>query len=215
TRLEVDRRLTATIVAATDEGPSDRPRGPDRKNTTRGPVASGSDRYLLTIAPKADAPLGRVFAEVAVSTSDARVPRIPIQVILGLQAPVEVSPDRVTFEPGAPVQHLTVVRPDGGKLAVLGVTAKTRDVKATVTRVRPDHEYDVTIRWVGKPGQTIRSSVTVRTNERRRRAARAAAHRQIRGAARPDGGGGALGRPVPRRVRAAVLRGRGGRRMHG
>jgi len=136
----------------------------------KGTVASGSNRYLLTIKTKPDVPLGRTFADVVLTTSDARMPRVPIQVILGIRGPVEVAPDRVSFSPGSAVEHVTVTRPDGAPLTIVGVESSDRDFKVTSTPVKAKHEYDVAIRYVGKPGREVKARVTVRTNEPRQRA---------------------------------------------
>jgi hypothetical protein len=133
------------------------------------PVAAGSSRYLVTIAPTEEAPVGSSVANVALSTNRARAETLSIRTMLFVAGLVQVVPPQIFVRPGpdAPALHVKVLKPGGG-LQILGVESADPEFSATTTAIEEGREYDLAVTYSGKPGRgPINSRLTLRTNEPR------------------------------------------------
>jgi len=132
------------------------------------PVAAGSRRYLVTITPTPRAPVGSSVANVTLSTNRPKAEAVPIRAILFVAGQVQVTPPQLVVRPGpeAPVLHVKITKPRGGKLKILGVASSDPEFRATTTAVAEGREYDLAVRYTGKPGRgPVSSRITVKTNE--------------------------------------------------
>jgi hypothetical protein len=137
-----------------------------------GPVATGSGRYLVTIMPTSKAQVGTSIANVTLSTSQPKAKTVTIRAVLSVAGQVQVVPPQLVVQPGpeAPVLHVKVSKPRGGTMKVLGVASSDPDFKATTTAVAKGREYDVAVRYAGKPGRgPVNARITVRTDEPQQR----------------------------------------------
>jgi hypothetical protein len=133
------------------------------------PVAAGGSRYLLTIVPTENAPVGQSAANVAVTTNRRRAETLSIRPALFVTGLVEVVPPQLFVKPGpdVPVLHAKITKPGGG-LQILGVESGDAEFTATTTAIEEGREYDLAVTYAGKPGRgPINSRLTVRTNEPR------------------------------------------------
>jgi len=79
-----------------------------------------------------------------------------------------VTPLQLVVRPGAdaPVLHVKISKARGAGLKILGVQSSDPEFVATTTAVARGREYDVAIRYTGKPGRgPVSSRITVKTNE--------------------------------------------------
>jgi len=172
-------------VAATDDRPFDvlavqddpflvvtvRPAGgapPGKASARPEKVAAGSSRYLVTITPKPDVPIGESVRDVILTTDLPRAERVLIRVVLVVSAWVQVLPERLSVEPAAeaPVLHARIKKRAGDGFAILGVESSDADFTLTVTTVDDGREYDLAVRYTGKPGRgPVDVRITARTNE--------------------------------------------------
>ena len=133
-----------------------------------GRIAAGSDRYLVKITPTQKAPLGQSVANVTLTTNRPRAETVPIRVLLFVAGRVQVVPPQLVVQPApeGPVLHVKISKPRGGALRILGVESSDPEFSATTAPVVKGHEYDLTVRYTGKPGRgLVTSRITVKTNE--------------------------------------------------
>ena len=119
------------------------------------PVASGSNRYVVTVTPTPKAPVGSSIAIVKLSTNQPKV-----------------VPQRLEVQPGpeAPVLHVKISKPGGGTLKILEVASSDPEFKATTSAIAKGREYDLAVRYTGKPGRgPVNSRITVKTDEPQQR----------------------------------------------
>jgi hypothetical protein len=93
---------------------------------------------------------------------------VPIRVAVFVAGRVQVTPTYLGLRPSAepPVLHLKVQATKGDGFRVLGVDTTDPDFTAVATPVHAGREYDVTIRYGGKPGRgRVAARVAVHTNE--------------------------------------------------
>jgi hypothetical protein len=140
--------------------------------TGTGPVASGSAKYAITVAPPEKPTIGRSYGNVTLKTNHPKQDKIEIRVTLNLQGPVKVEPERVYIMAGAgpasgpPSQHVKLKKPAGDALKIEKVESSDPGISATLTTVQDGREYDVEIKHVGESGKgTISGQVKVRTND--------------------------------------------------
>jgi hypothetical protein len=133
------------------------------------PLASGESRYVFTIGAKPDAPIGRSVKAVTFTTNHPDAARLPVRVTLIVTGDVQVSPERLvvtTPDPGE--YHVKIRRPEGKPLKILSAESSDADLKAAVKTLRVGREYDVTVRYIGKPDRGVfRASITVKTDDHR------------------------------------------------
>jgi hypothetical protein len=164
--VESDPRFAITVRPAPEGAPS-HPR-PSPRARRRQSVASGSSRYLLTITTKPDLPVGTATANVTLTTDLGKAERIPLQVFVLVSGRVRVLPDRLLARPVPfnPILHATISKRTGDGFRILGVKSSDPDFVATTSPITKGREYDLTVRYTGKPGRgPVNSQITVRTNE--------------------------------------------------
>jgi len=161
--VKTDPSLAVTVrSAAGQDGGRAKARG--------GAVASGSSRYVVTIAPKETAPVGRTVAAVTLTTNHPEGESVPLQVILVVSGDVRVSPETLVLEPRGTDSHVKISKAHGEVLKILGVESSDPDFVPSVRTVVKGREYDVVLKYVGKPNRgVLRSSLTVKTNDRHQR----------------------------------------------
>lgn len=157
----------------------------DRKVVIRNP-RSGSPLVKATLAePRAGDPSqayhlhlkitpppagGDFNATVTLSTTEPRVPELPVLVAGLAQTGIVVSPNEVavplveTHETGKELGRLQVFTRTG-KFHVLGVDTGNDSLRAVVTERSPGAQYEVTLRYAGgwKPS-TVTSTLRIRTD---------------------------------------------------
>lgn len=141
---------------------------PKRKPTDKPPVASGSSRYVMTITSNKDAAVGNAIVNLSLTTSVHKAATLTLRPFLIVAGRVQVLPARIYLAPGqaAQPQRVSISKPGGTGLQILGVESADPDFVATVTPVTEGREYDVTVTYKGKPDRgPINTSITVKTNE--------------------------------------------------
>ena len=158
-------------VAVRPDSPTPAARHPVQR-AHGGPVAAGSSRYLVTITPTPKAPVGSSIANVTLSTNHPKAETVTIRPVLSVTGPVEFVPQRLEVQPGpeAPVLHVKIRKPRGGTLKILEVASSDPEFKATTSAIAKGREYDVAVRYTGKPGRgPVNSRITVKTDEPQQR----------------------------------------------
>jgi hypothetical protein len=136
------------------------------------PVAAGSSRYLVTITPTEKATVGASIAKVTLTTNQPKAETVTIRAVLSVTGRVQVVPPQLVVQPGteAPVLHVKIAKPRGGTLKILGVASGDPEFEATTTAIAKGREYDLTVRYTGKPGRgAVNSRITVETDEPQQR----------------------------------------------
>jgi len=137
------------------------------------PVAAGSSRYLLGITPTKDAALGQSIANVTLTTTRPNAETVSIRAILSVSGLVQVDPPQLVVRPGAeaPVVHVKIRKPHGSTLRILGVESSDPEFTPSTTTLAPGREYDLLVKYTGKPGRgRVSARITVKTNEPRQTA---------------------------------------------
>ncbi|HJQ84806.1 MAG TPA: hypothetical protein VKA21_12060 [Candidatus Binatia bacterium] len=163
--VEADPRL---VVAVKPAGTAAAPKKKAGAKSTA--VASGAARYTVSIAPKADVPIGQSTAYVNLATSVKKAEKVPINLVLTIVGPLEASPSRLLIAPATepPVLHVRVRRHAGGAVKILGVESNDPDFAVTTTPIEDGKAHDVTVRYVGKPGRgPVSGRIVIRTDEPR------------------------------------------------
>jgi len=166
--LKVDPSLVATVRPA--------PGMPVARHKVHGgarPVAAGSSRYLLVITPTKDAAVGQSVANVTLTTSRPNAETVSVRAILYVSGLVQVDPPRLVVQPGAdgPVVHVKIRKPRGTRLRILGVESSDPEFTPSTTALAPGREYDLLVKYTGKPGRgRVSARITVKTNEPRQTA---------------------------------------------
>jgi len=162
--VDADPSVHATVTPAAPVAHRGTPKKPR-------PVATGASRYTISVKPTEKAPIGQSMAKVMLTTTLAKAEKVPISVALSLTGPVQVVPVRLLVQPAAPVLHARISRRDGPKLRILGIESSDPDFSVTQTTVAAGREYDLAVRYTGKPGRgPVDARITVRTNEPRQAA---------------------------------------------
>jgi hypothetical protein len=162
--IEADPIVTVTVRSAPGE-PLVKPRA---KKGAPKPVAAGSSRYLVAIAPKKDTAVGQSIANVTLATNREKAEKISVRAIVFVSGPVQFFPQQIVLRssPNGFETTVKVSKESGSPFEILGVEAADPDVTATVTPVKKGREYDVVVKYTGKSGRgMIRSRLTVKTNE--------------------------------------------------
>ena len=161
--MKADPSLAVTVrSAAGQDGRRAKARG--------GAVASGSSRYVVTITPKETAPVGRTVAAVTLTTNHPEGESVPLQIVLVVSGDVLVSPETLVLEPRGTDNHVKISKAHGEILKILGVESSDPDFVPSVRTVVTGREYDLVLKYVGKPNRgVLRSSLTVKTNDRHQR----------------------------------------------
>ena len=161
--VKADPSLTARVKPAADHNGAGR-------TANGGAVASGASRYVVTITPKADVPVGRSLASVALTTNHPGGESVPVHVSFVVSGDVLVSPETLVLEPHGTDNHVKISKAHGERLKILGVESSDPDFVPSVRPVVKGREYDIVVRYVGKPNRgVVRLSVTVKTNDRHQR----------------------------------------------
>jgi hypothetical protein len=164
-RIDADPKLAVTVRPAS---PASRSKHPRRTGQPT-PAAAGGNRYVLTVAAKPDVPVGRAGVMGTLTTSHPRAPSLPIRVHLSVLGDLEVAPAQVALglAAGTDTQRVKIRRREGGGLQVTGVESSDADFSATLIPTVIGREYDVVVRYAGKPERgTVRARLTVKTNDR-------------------------------------------------
>ena len=133
-----------------------------------GAVAAGSSRYVVTITPKPDVPAGEQVQNVTLTTDRAKEKTVLIRAVLVVLARLRIAPERLLVEPGAepPVLHVRIRKRAGDGLTILGVASSDADFSATLSTIEDGREYDVAVRYTGRPGRgPVDARITAQTNE--------------------------------------------------
>jgi hypothetical protein len=131
-------------------------------------VAAGSNRYLVTIVPKKDAPVGQSFAYVTLKTSLPKAESVMLRASLVVAGRVQVTPQQLVIQPSADalVLHVKITKPTGGALKILAVASSDPDFATATAAIAEGREYDLAVRYTGQPGRgPVSSRITVKTNE--------------------------------------------------
>lgn len=161
-RIDADPKLAVSVRPASQKHSS---RG-KRKNAA---AATGSNRYVLTVAAKPDVPVGRAGLMMTVTTSHPRAPSLPVRVSLAVLGDIEITPVQLVLRltADADTQHVKIRRREGAGLALVAVESSDPDFSATFVPMAIGREYDVVVRYAGKPERgTVRARITVKTNDR-------------------------------------------------
>lgn len=138
------------------------------------PLATGSSRYLVTITPTDEFPMGRGAGRITVTTDHPKMPDLPIRLTYWVRGPIETQPQTVFFRanPNVPdggrVQTVRLTKAEGGPFAVESVEASEPHFAATVTAVEEGRSYDIAVRFTGElSSQALRGRLTVKTDDAR------------------------------------------------
>ena len=162
------------VLAARAEGPLDvavvpPPDAPPvKKRAGKHALAAGASRYVLRLTPRADAPVGSSTTPVTITTTVRGAETVPIQAAVFVVGRVQVTPTFLYVRPSSepPVMHVKVATAASDGLKILGVDSSDPDVSAVTTPVAEGREYEVAVRYGGKPGRgQVNGRITVRTNE--------------------------------------------------
>jgi len=158
-------------VAATPEssGPP-----PSPKPST---VGSGSSRYKLIITPPAQPKVGRVVTQVDVVSTHPKVPSLAIKISGNVTGDISFAPQTVMLMGGASATaeqkqaKVTVAKPAGDALEILGVTASNPGLKPSFRMTKEGREAEITVKYDG-PALTsaLNATVIVKTNDARQSA---------------------------------------------
>ncbi len=161
-----DATVTAKLEPAPETG-----KAPKAK---AGTVASGVNRYKLTITPAKNMPVGRLNSTITLKTSHPKAPEQVIRIFGQVAGDVEVIPQYVTLstgpgaEPEGRVQHVAIRKAAGGSLKVLGASADNPEIVPTLKTISEGKEYDLEIKYTGQPSTApVTAKVTVRTDDPR------------------------------------------------
>jgi hypothetical protein len=161
--VEADPTVTVTVRPPDGQPPT------KKQARTKKALATGSGRYLVSIVPKPDLPLGQTVANVTLTTDRPKAERVAIRAVLMVVGVVRVDPDRLIVRPEAevPVLHARLRKAESGDpLRILAVESSDADFSASFTPVRDGREYDVAVRYTGKPGRgVVNGRITVKTSE--------------------------------------------------
>ncbi len=164
--VDTDAPVDVTVAPAADPvSRADAPAPP-----LASPVPAGARAYVVRITPRDDVPVGQSTALVALRTTHPRAPRVPIRPIVVARGSVRVVPERLAVFPAPepPVLHVRVTKPSGAPLAVLEVASSDPDFTATTTALVAGREYDVAVRYTGRPGRgAVSARLTVTTDDAR------------------------------------------------
>jgi len=165
--VEGDGKLDVSIAPAPGAAPP-KPKRRAKQGAGKPPVAAGATRYVVRLTPKADAPIGYSAATVNLTTTVKGAETVPIRAQVFVAGRVQVTPSYLPLRPAAEplVLHVKVQATKGDGLRILGVDSTDPDFTAVATPVQPGREYDVAIRYGGKPGRgRVAARIAVRTNE--------------------------------------------------
>ena len=163
--VESDGRVDVSVAPAPGAAPG---KAKMKKGAGKPPVAAGASRYVVRLAPKADAPIGNSVSTVTLTTTVKGAETVPIRAAIFVIGRVAVTPTYLAVRPSPepPVLHVKVAATKGDGLRILGVETGDPDFTAVATAVQAGREYDVTIRYGGKPGRgRVATRIVVRTNE--------------------------------------------------
>lgn len=162
--VQADPSLGVTVRAAPEASAARR----GVKRSHGRPVAAGSSRYLVTITPKPDAPVGQSSAQVTLTTNLPKAETVPIRARLLVVGQVRVIPQQLVVRPGQEVSvlHVKISKTTGAALKILAVESSDPEFTTTTTTIVEGREYDLAVTYTGKPGRgPVSSRITVKTNE--------------------------------------------------
>jgi hypothetical protein len=161
-----DGGFKVTVVAAPETGTAGKPKP--------GTVASGANRYKVTIAPPPEPKVGMTVTQLLVKTTHAKAAEIPLRVFANVSGDVTFSPPTVMLQTGAaatPDQKQATIllqKLTGDALKILGVTSDDPSLETSSKTVEAGRNYEITVKYVGAPLTTVlNSKVSVQTNDRR------------------------------------------------
>jgi hypothetical protein len=161
-----DENFKVTVTAAPEEGTAPK--------TKTGTVASGANRYKVTIAPAKGLAVGRLSSTITLATTNPKQAEQVIRVFGNVTGDVEASPQYVTLVTGAGaapeqrVQHVTVKKVVGDELKILGTSSDNPNLSTSVKTVTAGREYDVEIKYTGTDSTApLAGKVTIKTNDAR------------------------------------------------
>lgn len=161
-----DQNFKIVVVAAPEEGTAPKPKS--------GCVASGANRYKVTVSPAANLAVGRVNSSITLKTTHPKAAELPIRIYGNVLGDVEVSPQQVTLSTGpqaaaeAKVQHIAIKKATGDPLKISGVTSDNAGVTTALKTVTDGREYDLEVKYTGEPlTMALTAKVTLKTNDPR------------------------------------------------
>lgn len=161
-----DPAFQAKVVAAPVTGTAPKPKS--------GTIASGANRYQVTITASDTVPIGRVNATLTLKTSHPKASDQVIRIFGTVTGDVEMVPSTVSLSvgasapPEAKVQHVIIRKAGGTPLKILQVAADNPQVSTALKTVKEGQEYDLEVKYAGPAMTTALSSkITVRTNDPR------------------------------------------------
>ena len=131
-------------------------------------VAAGAKRYVLTLTPHKDVPVGQRVGTIVMTTNRAKAETLTIRPFLVVTGRVQVTPEQLLVRPGPvpPVLHLRLKKTVGTGLKIIDVASSDPDFTIATTTVADAREYDVAITCNGKSGRgVVNARITVTTNE--------------------------------------------------
>ena len=155
-----------TIVAAPETGTAPKPKA--------GTIASGSNRYKMTIAPAKTLQVGRINSTVTLKTTHPKSPEQVVRIFGTVTGDVEVIPQYVTLvtgpgaAPEAKVQHVIIKKQVGDALKILGVTSDNAAIATKLKTVTEGREYDLEVKFTGEPlTAPLSAKLAIKTNDER------------------------------------------------
>jgi hypothetical protein len=181
--LDVQQGDTELVVDVKPAGDTATPAKERAPKVPGAPLASGASKYLVTVGLPADVEIGRTHGTFTLKTSHPKAESLPIRVNAQVRGSVDVVPERLYFASAtvlsqapqagasAPVQppqpqRVKLTRTDGTALKIEGVSSKDPDFEAKLRTVAEGQEYELEVKFVGKPGKgTVSTEIVVKTNE--------------------------------------------------
>src|SRR5262245_25548878 len=114
-----------------------RPDPPSKKKPKNGAVASGSSRYVVTLTPHQDSPVGQRIAAIALTTDRPKAETVNIRPFLVVAGRVQVTPQQLVVRPGPepPVLHVRLRKTAGDGLKITDVTSSDPDFTTAITSI--------------------------------------------------------------------------------
>jgi len=195
-----DASFKVAVVAAPETGTAPKPKS--------GTVASGSNRYKVTITPSKTLAVGRINSTVTLKTTHPKAPEQVIRIFGTVTGDVEVLPQFVTLvtgpgsAPEARVQHVMIKKVSGDPLKILSVKSDNPAIATSMKTVTDGRSYDVEVKYTGEPQATpLSAKIAIKTNDPRQSALEVQVWGRSDQAVKPGAGPAAPGavqvRPVP------------------
>ena len=161
-----DENFKVTVVAAPETGTAPKPKA--------GTIASGTNRYKMTIAPAKGLAVGRINSTITLKTSHPKAPEQVVRIFGTVTGDVEVTPQYVTLvtgpgtSPESRVQHVIIKKQVGDSLKISGVTSDNPSIATNLKTVTDGREYDLEVKFTGEPlTAPLSAKLNIKTNDAR------------------------------------------------